>query len=197
MMVRVWDVFVRLFHWSMVAAVLICFVTEDDTLLLHVVAGYYVAGLIVLRILWGFVGPRHARFSDFLYPPGTVAAYARDLLKLRSARYIGHSPAGGVMILALMIAVAAVIWSGHLAYQDDATQLAAVTTSLSVSRAQAEQEDEEDEERGETAEELHEALSNLLLLLIAVHVGGVLWASYAHKENLAWSMVTGDKRRNA
>lgn len=194
-MVRVWDLFVRFFHWSMVAAVLICFVTEDDTLLLHVVAGYYLAGIIVLRILWGFVGPEHARFSDFLYAPGTVATYARDLIRQRSKRYIGHSPAGGVMILLLMIGSAVVVWTGHVVYRDEQTRLAAVAESLSVSPAQA-QESERRGRRRSTTRELHETLSNLLLLLIAIHVGGVLWASYAHKENLAWSMVTGEKRDN-
>jgi len=193
-MVRVWDLFVRLFHWSMVVALLICFMTEEDTLLLHVVAGYYAAGIIVLRILWGFVGPEHARFSDFLFPPGTVVAYARDLIKLRSARYIGHSPAGGVMILLLLIAVAATAWTGHITYQERQTQTAAVTTSLVITSAQA-QEHERGDRRSPTRG-LHEALSNLLLLFIIVHIGGVLWASYAHKENLAWSMVTGDKRKN-
>jgi len=194
-MVRVWDLFVRSFHWSMVAAILICFVTEDDALLLHVVAGYYVAGIIGLRILWGFVGPEHARFSDFLFPLRTVVAYARDLIRLRSKRYIGHSPAGGLSVLALMITIAAVVWTGHIAYQGDETQLAAVTASLFAAPAAARDDDEEDG-RGEAAKELHEALSNVLLLLIAVHIGGVLWASYAHRENLAWSMVTGEKRES-
>jgi cytochrome b len=68
---------------------------------------------------------------------------------------------------------------------------------LFAAPATAREDDEEENERGEAAEDLHEALSNLLLLLIAVHIGGVLWASYAHKENLAWSMVTGDKRKSA
>ena len=192
-MIRVWDLFVRFFHWSMVAAIVICFVTEEDTLLLHVVAGYYVAGLIALRIVWGFVGPEHARFSDFLYPPGTILAYARDLMRVRSKRHLGHSPAGGVMILALMIALAAVVWTGDIAYRGDERQRTALTTSLPVSPAQAQDSEPRDRRRNATRE-LHEALSNLLLLLIAVHIGGVLWASYAHRENLAWSMVTGLKR---
>ena len=195
-MVRVWDLLVRFFPWSVVVAVLICFVTEDDALLLHVVAGYYVAGLIGLRILWGFVGPRHARFGDFLHPPGTVGAYARDLIRFRSRRYLGHSPAGGYMILGIMIATAALVWTGHTLYVGEEAQLAASTASFSLSPAQAQEEDDEDDERGEAGEELHEALANFLLLLIAVHVGGVLWASYAHRENLAWSMVTGDKRKS-
>lgn len=172
-MVRVWDIFVRVFHWSMVVAVVISFLTEDDTLLLHIVAGYYAAGLVGLRIVWGFVGPKHARFGDFLYPPATVLAYARDLVKLRSKRYLGHSPAGGAMIVALLAALVAVSWTGHVAYIGEETPAIA-----------------------SIAKELHEALSDILLLLVALHVGGVLWASYAHRENLAWSMITGEKRNS-
>ena len=78
------------------------FLTEDDLLVLHVWAGYAAGGLILLRIVWGFVGSRHARFSDFVCSPFLAWHYLLDLFRFRASRYIGHSPAGGMMVLILM-----------------------------------------------------------------------------------------------
>src|SRR5690242_5061074 len=91
---RVWDPFMRSAHWMIVAGFAVAYLTEDDLLPVHVWAGYVVGGLVLARILWGFAGPRHARFSDFLYPPRAVVSYLVDLLRFRAPRYLGHSPAG-------------------------------------------------------------------------------------------------------
>lgn len=202
--VLVWDRFVRLFHWSLVATFFIAYFTEDEVLTLHVWAGYAAGGLIALRIVWGFIGSKHARFSDFLYGPGTVLRYARDLLAFRSKRYIGHSPAGGAMIVLLLIGLAATVWTGHELYEGEslAAGPGAVATAYATEDDEREEdrEDERDDERdrergGDNAwEDLHESLANLMLLLIVLHVGGVAVASLAHRENLVWSMITGLKR---
>ena len=92
--VYVWDSFVRLFHWSLVLGFTVAYLTEDDMLAVHVWAGYAVGLLIVARIVWGLVGSRHARFSDFVYNPSTTVGYLRDLLLVRGKRYIGQG--GGV-----------------------------------------------------------------------------------------------------
>lgn len=84
--VYVWDPFLRIFHWTLVAAFTIAFLTEDDALDLHVWAGYVVGVLVVLRIVWGFIGPEHARFGDFLYKPKAIIEYVGGLLTFRSTR---------------------------------------------------------------------------------------------------------------
>jgi cytochrome b len=91
--IYVWDSFVRVFHWSLVASFAIAYLTEGDMLSVHVWTGYTIGILIVARILWGFVGTAHARFKDFIYDPASTFRYVRDLLLLRGNRYLGHSPA--------------------------------------------------------------------------------------------------------
>jgi len=219
--IRVWDPFVRTFHWGLLAAFAVAYITGGEPLFLHVWAGYVIAALIVLRIIWGFAGPKHARFSDFVYAPGTVITYARDLLRRKSRRYVGHSPAGGAMILLLLLSLAATGVTGMatLAETKNAGPLApwlgkpAAASSVSwstefplISPVLADEDDHEGlsgegegkEGHGRNEEsavmEVHEFFANLTLFLAIVHFAGVLFASFAHRENLARSMVTGRKR---
>lgn len=206
-MVKVWDLFVRVFHWTVVVAFFVAYFTEDEVLTLHVWAGYVIGVLLVLRVAWGLVGPRHARFSDFLYRPREVAAYMRDLIGFRARRHLGHSPAGGAMAVALMIALAATVWTGLELYaaEENAGPLAAAsagqetagqeTAGLPVVLASTHEGEEEDEgEEGGIWEDLHELLANLTLVLVGLHIAGVVLASLVHRENLARAMVTGYKR---
>ena len=85
-MVKVWDLFVRIFHWSLVAAFAVAYVTEDEAMALHVWAGYLVGGLMLLRIVWGIVGPRYARFTDFVCGPLHAWRYLIDLFRFRARR---------------------------------------------------------------------------------------------------------------
>lgn len=101
--VRIWDPFVRLIHWTVAIGFFVAYLTEDDVLSVHVWAGYVVGALVLVRIVWGFIGTRHARFTDFIYRPRTVLTYMRDLPRARSKRYLGHSPAGGTMVIALLM----------------------------------------------------------------------------------------------
>jgi cytochrome b len=204
-MVLVWDPFVRVFHWTLVAGFFTAYFTEDDLLTVHVWAGYLVGGLVVARILWGFVGPRHARFIDFIYPPATVLRYTIDLVGKRARRHIGHSPAGGAMVIALLAVLAATVWTGLETYavENNAGPLAAGATSIQLStvvipkaRADDASDDGPGKRRGNRFwEEAHEILANIALVLVILHVGGIILASVVHRENLVRAMVTGKKRR--
>ncbi len=183
--VRVWDPLVRVFHWSLVASFTTAFLVEDDLLGVHVWAGYLVLILIAVRLLWGVIGTRHARFSDFVRGPAQVLAYLRDALRFRARRYLGHNPAGGAMVVALLVLVSATGLSGMALYgtQELSGPLAPLMGGLPVFWAEA-------------MEETHEVLANLTLVFILAHVAGVLFSSLSHRENLVASMFTGFKRRD-
>lgn len=197
-LVRVWDPLIRIGHWVLVVAFATAYLTEGNPQWLHSFAGYAIAVTVALRILWGLVGPRRARFSDFVTGPGRVFAYLRDLLTGRAERHVGHSPAGGAMTVALLLALAVTALSGMatLAVEEGQGPLAGIVTSASLP-AWAEEDDEYGEHgegSGEAFEEIHEFAANATLLLILLHLAGVAWASRAHGENLVRAMIDGRKR---
>jgi cytochrome b len=167
--VKVWDPFVRVFHWSLAGLFLLAYATGDEIENLHIAAGYAIAGLLAVRIVWGCVGPRHARFSDFARSPRAVLAYLRDVALLRAPRYLGHNPAGGAMILALIAMLTGTCITGYM-----------MTTAAYWG--------------SELLEEVHETFANLTVGLVVVHVLGVLVSSFEHRENLVKAMITGEKR---
>jgi len=204
--VRVWDPLVRLFHWSLVAAFIIAYFTGDEESLVHVYAGYFIIGLLAFRILWGFVGTRYARFSDFLYSPGRTVQYLKGMFSGAPEHFTGHNPAGGWMIMMLLVSLLITSYSGLKVYglEGHGPLAAGGVEAGLVAPAYA-----DDDERGEHAEheghgggegegfweELHEVFANLTVLLVLIHVAGVVVASRLHGENLVRAMVTG--RKNA
>lgn len=198
--VRVWDPVIRIGHWVLVAGFATAYLTEGAPQWLHSYAGYAIAAVVVLRLAWGFVGPRHARFSDFVTGPGRVIGYLRGLVTGRAARHARHSPAGGAMTVALLAALALTALSGMamLAVEEGAGPLAGLVGAQSVPAWTMEDDDHGEHgdggEGGETLEEIHEIAANATLLLIMLHVAGVIVASLAHRENLVRAMITGRKR---
>jgi cytochrome b len=200
--VRVWDPVVRIGHWTVVALFAIAYLTEGEVLTLHSWAGYGIGIYLIIRLIWGFIGTRHARFRDFAYGWRRGLVYFRDLLLFRSKRYVGHSPAGAIMVFALLISLTLTVLSGMtvLAVEKNRGPLApwfggvAAEANLSAAPAAAASERGEGEGEGGVVKEIHEVLSNLTLILVLAHVGGVIFASLAHRENLARAMVTGRKR---
>jgi cytochrome b len=215
--VVVWDPLVRICHWLLVFFFFVAYFTEDDLLTIHSWAGYGVGIYIIVRVIWGFIGPRHARFADFAYGPRKAALYMKDLMMFQARRYLGHSPAGGLMVFLLLFALTATTVTGIalLAVEENAGPLAPwlgheagleksmlAHGPLAAPALASEDEDENheneyennDEEKGEALEEIHEFFSNLTLLLVIMHIVGVALASIVHKENLVRAMVTGRKR---
>ena len=116
----VWDPLVRLFHWSLVAGFFIAYFAHGEWMTAHVWAGYLVFSWVIIRVVWGFKGTRHARFRDFVFPPATVFAYLKNVVTLKAKRYLGHNPAGGAMILLLIVLVLITTVSGMMLYGADA-----------------------------------------------------------------------------
>lgn len=180
--IKVWDLLVRAGHWTLVAAFATAYVTEGEVMPTHAIAGYTITGVVLVRILWGFVGTKHARFSDFVRGPVATLDYLRSIFAGRAERHIGHNPAGGAMILALLAALAGTVTCGMVLYgiEEGAGPLAGLVADAHLDE--------------DTWEEAHELFANGTLLLIALHVAGVIHASRAHGENLVKAMVTGRKQ---
>lgn len=164
--IQVWDLLVRLGHWTLVAGVAAAWFSHGKW---HEWLGYAVLGVVALRIVWGLTGPRYARFSQFVRCPSETLRYARQVRAREEPRYLGHNPLGGWMIIALLTTLVGVCTSGWL-YTTDAYW-------------------------GEKwVEEVHEALTHVLLVLVALHVGGVIFSSLRHGENLVLAMIHGRKQ---
>ncbi|MEI2741597.1 MAG: cytochrome b/b6 domain-containing protein [Candidatus Competibacter sp.] len=194
--VIVWDPLVRLFHWILVAAFCAAYFTQGEPLeaiqdrldgewlqIVHVWAGYTIAGLLAFRLFWGFVGPRHARFNDFVRGPGVILRYVKDVLLLRAPRHLGHNPAGGAMIVILLLSLTVTVAAGLGLYGADKGlgPLAGLLADSGDSFI-------------DLLKETHEFFANFTLILVAGHLVGVVWESLLHRENLALAMFTGRKR---
>lgn len=178
--IRVWDIFVRFFHWALVLGFFVAYLSEDDLLDVHTFAGYSVLLLISLRLVWGFVGTRYARFSDFVKRPAEIKNYLKDIFKFRARRYLGHNPAGGAMIVLMLVSLLLTGMTGMATYaaEEGAGPLVGLIAEGTG---------------GELFEEVHEFFANFTLLLVFIHVGGVVLESLLHRENLVRAMFTGKK----
>ena len=180
--IKVWDPLVRFFHWSLVSAFLIAYITEEELLIVHSWAGYLIVGLLVVRIIWGFIGTHYARFSDFVHSPSTIIQFLKNTLALKAKRYLGHNPAGGAMVMLLIFSLLATTTSGILLLgaEEQAGPVAHWFTEAGGFW-------------GKALEELHEFFANFTLLLVFIHITGVIVESLIHKENLVSAMLNGFK----
>lgn len=209
----VWEPLIRIGHWTLVIAFFTAYFAEDDFMALHVWAGYTVGAYLLTRVLCGFVGGKYARFSHFVYSPVKIMGYLKNLIACKPQHYIGHNPAGGAMVIALLVSLAATTLTGLKLYavednkgpfaisaQQAQTQIQPASL---ISRAKKEDNkstgeviDNEHElaKQGEEYwEELHEVFVNLTLLLVFLHIMGVIVSSYIDKEKLVKAMLTGKK----
>jgi cytochrome b len=167
--IRVWDPLVRLFHWSLALSLAIAWLSANSWDDLHLWAGYAAGALVLARVAWGIIGMPYARFSQFVRSPRSVLAYLKAIARGGEQRYVGHNPAGGAMVIALILAMAATSVSGW-----------ALTTDAFWGVA--------------WMQRLHDALARGLLLMVCAHLAGVILASYRHRENLVAAMIDGRKR---
>jgi cytochrome b len=167
--ILVWDLPTRLFHWLTAASFAGAWLTAESERWrnVHVALGYTFAGLIAFRLLWGLVGSRHARFASFVRGPSAVLSYLRSLLGATPEHHVGHNPAGGWAVLALLGLGALSAASGFMTYNDIG---------------------------GHFMEELHEGAASAMLALVFVHIAAVVLSSLIHRENLVLAMITGLKR---
>jgi cytochrome b len=178
--VKVWDPLIRVFHWSLVGAFAVCYFTQEENYDLHLWCGYAILGLILFRTLWGFIGPRYARFRQFVYSPRRVAAYLRGVLNRTAERFIGHNPAGGAMILLLLLGNLVITVSGVAldAAENRAGPLAGFRLFTML----------------DTIKLIHNVSTYATVALVALHVLGTIVESRLHRENLILAMITGRKR---
>lgn len=193
--IRVWDPLVRIFHWALVAAFATSWLTADELQPVHEVSGYIIAGLVAFRVVWGLVGGHYARFAQFVKVPGETLGYLGDMTRGRERRYLGHNPAGAAMVVALLLTLAGTAFTGWLMEEPDrVAMLPAMPQVVAAAWADDDGDEREYGEATELLEDVHETLANFMLFLAALHVGGVVLASFRHHENLPRAMVTGDKR---
>lgn len=164
----IWDVPTRVFHWMQAISFVGAYLTSESERNrdIHVAFGYIMLGLLVFRLLWGFLGTRYARFSSFVFKPGEIIAYLLSLLKGKPKHYLGHNPAGSVAVWMLLSIGLFICVTGVMALQDNAS---------------------------EAVVKMHGVATKVMLAVILLHLIGVLVSSVLHHENLVRSMITGFK----
>lgn len=166
--IRVWDPLVRIVHWVLVICVFSNLFFNESGYPVHRAMGMAASVAVIIRIVWGFVGSEHARFSDWFPWPSRLFPYLKAMLRNEAPRHLGHNPAGAVMMLILMALILGMGVSGFLmttdAFYEDETLLA-----------------------------IHQTLSRILVGAIVLHIAGALLESWRHRENLIASMIHGNK----
>ena len=164
----VWDMPVRVFHWSLALSFAGAWLTAESEYwkLWHVSFGYSMAVLIAFRLVWGVVGTRYARFAQFVRGPGAVKQYFLSYLRGTPQHHVGHNPAGAMAILALMGTVVITVITGYASYAEIG---------------------------GEWLSDIHDAMASLLMGIVVLHIAAVILTSVVHKENLVRAMLTGRK----
>lgn len=203
---KVWDIFIRLFHWLLVTAFITQLATAESLKNVHLMVGFFIIGLLVLRIIWGFVGTKHARFMNFIYPPSEILSYLGGLIKGHPKHYVGHNPAGGAMVCVLLLVLTLTTLTGVLTYSTANQSRIALFSAHSIAPALADSDhrdldhNDEDHRHNHTNrydhfwKEIHETLVGILIFLIVLHIGGVAVSSWVHRENLISAMITGIKK---
>ena len=203
---KVWDIFVRTFHWTLVGTMIGLYLSGDDFKSVHIILGYFVIFLVLLRIIWGFIGTKHARFHDFLYRPGKIYHYLKSLINGKPIHYLGHNPAAGLMVIVMLFSLLLAAFTGLKALGSEGKGLL-TNAGISIFQFAYADEDEHDDDdqkhksgdhrkkqKEEFWEEIHESMSRFMIFLIIIHLVGVVVSSWIYKENLILAMINGRKK---
>jgi cytochrome b len=180
--VKVWDLPTRLFHWSLVTVFAFQYITVellDDAMQLHFYGGYVALGIILFRIIWGFVGTYHARFSHFIYSPNEAFSYLKESAKGNAQTYLGHNPLGGYSVLAILAVMLTQATSGLFMTDDiflDGPYYGVFSDSID-----------------DIMNFLHHNAITLMYALIALHLAAIIWYSVKKKQKLVPAMLHGNK----
>jgi len=180
--ILVWDLPLRLFHWLLVALVIVSVISAEvggNAMQIHMLSGYTILALVLFRILWGFAGSTHARFASFVRGPAAVIAYLRGLPRNEAGQHLGHNPAGAwsvILMLALLLLQAA---TGLFANDDISTEgpLAKLVSKTLSDRITG----------------IHQFNVVLLYVLIGLHLSAVAFYVFYKRDNLVKPMLTGFK----
>ena len=174
--VKVWDILVRITHWTVAAGIIANLLFTEDGSDLHVYVGYTVVGLVVLRLLWGLVGTRYARFTNFFPTPTRLKHHLSDISARRAdEQHLGHNPLAAIMMLSLWAVIIGLGITGYLMETDFFSHIQLLGNK-------------------DVLEEIHELLANSLYLLVPLHIFAAIAMSYWQRQNLIKSMITGKKK---
>lgn len=167
---RLWDPLVRLFHISLAGVFVANYFFNEAGDDWHVWLGYYAVAWLVARVVWGFIGPRSARWSDFWPTPARLRAHVGSLLRRQPEHRLGHSPLGALVMVLMMVMIFGIGLTGWLMTEVDALWGA------------------------DWPQQIHETLADGLAWVVCLHIAAALFESYQVKDNLPLSMITGRRR---
>jgi cytochrome b len=176
----IWDLPLRLFHWLLVLSMIASYTTAKlgfDWMQYHFYLGYWTLGLLIFRLVWGFIGPRHARFSSFIYRPSAIWLYLKSLLNRDSHRTIGHNPVGGLMVIVMLLLVAVQATTG-LFTTDDVVWAGPYNPSVSGATAG-------------TLSSIHNINFNIILGVVGLHIAAIVFYGLYKRQNLVAPMLHG------
>ena len=182
--IKVWDPLIRSFHWLLLLSFVAAYVAIKTGMQeLHMICGYLLCALLIIRMVWGLVGSTYARFASFVYHPLTVMDYLQSIFRGNPQRHLGHNPAGGMMVMVLLMLLLTVALSGLviLAAIEYEGPLLGLTAGLSDAWAYR-------------FENFHRLAVDIVWVMVAMHIIGVVLASVQHRENLVLSMFNGYKK---
>ncbi|SDE34964.1 Cytochrome b [Paracoccus isoporae] len=181
--IRLWDPALRLFHWLLAVFVIAAWLLGKygpDVMTLHFYCGYAVAGLLIFRLVWGFVGPAPARFSSFLRGPGKVSDYTRHMFLREPSYWPGHNPLGALSVIAMLAVLAGQVTTGLISDPEDYINVGPLAGYVGS-----------DVSTG--AVDWHELGANIVLVLVLLHLAIILFYRLWKREDLVKPMLTGRK----